>query len=163
MFLNTQINIFLKMNKNFCLNFLKAKLKSSLTQTPSEENYRSHAWSLLKTFLFHPSSSFFFQSHFPPFSSVSASPSLNPQIVTFHLLRMAEVGCQDLGWGKMYHGTRLLFILLCPGAGEEILIPFLSTEWKEGEQLSLRTRVCVSGGINFWLFLKWSCDYALGL
>lgn len=51
MFLNTEINIFLEMNKKFCLNFLKAKLKSSLTQTHSEENYRSSAWSLLKVFI----------------------------------------------------------------------------------------------------------------
>lgn len=51
MFLNVQINIFLEMNKKFCLNYFKAKLKLSLIQTPSEENYRSNAWSLMKTFI----------------------------------------------------------------------------------------------------------------
>ena len=40
-----------------------------------------------RTFPFHPSSSFFSQSQFPPFSSASVSPSPIPQTVTFHLLR----------------------------------------------------------------------------
>lgn len=39
MFLNTQIKILLEINKKLCLNFLKAKLKSGLSQTPNEKDY----------------------------------------------------------------------------------------------------------------------------
>lgn len=120
-------------------------LHSNLHQTLFGKQLSQSARLLLSTgdISLHPSSSFLSQSQFLPFSSTSDSPSLISQTNSHFLsseMRTAEAGRQDCGWGKMYHRTRLFHISLYPSAWQGILIPFLSAEQKEGEQLSLRMR-----------------------